>query len=90
MNTFIIIRKSCQLFGKVCWGKYSRYLYYRSSLRVFGGSSHPELAARVARKVGVRPGELKLQKFANKETSVQIMENVRGESIYIIQSGGGR
>ncbi len=62
--------------------------YTRSTLRVFGGSSHPELTASVAKKVGVRPGEVKLAKFANKETCVQILENVRGESIYLIQTGG--
>ncbi len=61
-----------------------------SNLRVFGGSSHPELTAKVARKVGVRAGELSLKKFANRETSVQILENVRGEDIYLIQTGGGK
>ncbi len=61
-----------------------------SNLRVFGGSSHPELTRAVAKKVGVRPGELKLCKFANRESSVQILENVRGENIYLIQTGGGR
>ena len=63
----------------------------RSNLRVFGGSSHPSLTAAVAKKVGVRrPGEVALKKFANRETSVQILENVRGENIYVLQTGGGR
>lgn len=60
----------------------------RSDLRVFGGSSHPELTKKVAKKVGVRVGELKLHRFANKETSVQLLENVRGQDIYVIQTGG--
>ncbi len=51
----------------------------RFNLRVFGGSSHPDLTKSVARKVGVRIGEVTLKKFANNETSVVLNENVRGK-----------
>ena len=61
----------------------------RSNLRVFGGSSHPELTRLVARKVGVRTGDLTLARFANAETRVELRENVRGQDIYIMQTGGG-
>ncbi len=61
----------------------------RFNMRIFGGSSHPELTRLVAKKVGVRVGNTKLRKFANKETNVELTENVRGQSIYVIQSGGG-
>ena len=61
----------------------------RSNLRVFGGSSHPELTRAVARKVGVRTGDLMLARFANCETRVELQENVRGQDIYIMQTGGG-
>ena len=57
----------------------------RSNLRVFGGSSHPELTRTVAKKVGVRVGNIKLSRFANHELNVQLMENCRGHDIYIIQ-----
>ena len=60
----------------------------RSNLRVFGGSSHPELTKLVARKVGVRIGEVDLKQFANRETSVALRENVRGQDIYVLQTGG--
>lgn len=87
---------------------------HRFNLRVFGGSSHPELTRQVARKVGVRVGEARnvhvimrgfcsnvlpvqvskwdfkliriflqtsrLSKFANKETGVELLENVRGQA----------
>ena len=52
---------------------------------MFGGSSHPALTRLVARKVGVRVGETNLVKFANQETSVKLLENVRGQDIYVIQ-----
>lgn len=62
---------------------------HRFNLRVFGGSSHPELTRQVARKVGVRVGEARLSKFANKETGVELLENVRGQDVYVVQTGGG-
>jgi ribose-phosphate pyrophosphokinase len=51
----------------------------RANLRVFGGSSHPTLTKSIARKVGVRQGEVTLGKFANNEISVALQENVRGQ-----------
>ena len=51
----------------------------RSSLRIFGGSSHPTLTKSIARKVGVTVGDLTLAKFANNETSIDLKENVRGQ-----------
>ena len=61
----------------------------RSNLRVFGGSSHPHLTKKIAKKVGVKVGDVKLSRFANRELNVQLLENVRGQDVYIIQTGGG-
>jgi len=61
----------------------------RSNLRVFGGNSHPSLTKSIARKVGVQVGEVKATKFANNETNVDLKENVRGQDIYLLQTGGG-
>ena len=35
------------------------------------------------------PGKNVAKKFSNKETSVEIGESVRGEDVYIVQSGSG-
>jgi len=59
----------------------------RSTLRILGGSSHPELTAKIAKKVGVKPGKVVLGKFSNNETRVQLGEQVRNQDIYIIQTG---
>lgn len=59
----------------------------RSTLRILGGSSHPELTALIAKKVGVKPGKVVLGKFSNNETRVQLGEQVRNQDIYIIQTG---
>jgi len=62
----------------------------RSTLRILGGSSHPELTALIAKKVGVTPGKVILGKFSNNETRVQLEEPVRNHNIYIIQTGAVR
>lgn len=59
------------------------------NIKVFGGSSHQELAKLVAERLGLDLGKAKLKKFSNKETSVEIAESVRGEDVYIVQSGCG-
>jgi len=62
---------------------------HRSRLRIFSGSSHNALSKTVAKKCGVSLGQINLDKFANNETSVDLKENVRGQNIYVIQTGGG-
>ncbi|KAI8331929.1 phosphoribosyltransferase-like protein [Chlamydoabsidia padenii] len=59
------------------------------NLVVLGGSSHPELTASICRRLGIPPGQAKLSKFSNQETSVEIKESVRERDVYIIQSGCG-
>merc|ERR1712110_360309 len=59
----------------------------RSTMKVIGGSSHPELTELIARKVGVKSCKVVLGKFANNETNVQLMDQVRCQDVYIIQTG---
>jgi len=59
------------------------------NIKVFSGSSHPDLAARVVDRLGTHVGRAVLKKFSNQETCVEIGESVRGEDVYIIQSGCG-
>jgi len=59
------------------------------NIRIFGGNSHEGLAKLVSERLGNEIGRCKLKKFSNKETSVEIGESVRGEDVYIIQSGCG-
>jgi len=59
------------------------------NIRIFGGNSHVGLAKLVSERLNMEPGRCKLKKFSNKETSVEIGESVRGEDVYIIQSGCG-
>ncbi|KAF8936070.1 phosphoribosyltransferase-like protein [Dissophora ornata] len=56
---------------------------------VFSGSSHPALVDQICARLGISPGQVKLTKFANKETNVEIGDSVRNKDVFIIQSGCG-
>ncbi|KAF9150785.1 ribose-phosphate pyrophosphokinase [Mortierella sp. AD011] len=56
---------------------------------VFSGSSHPTLVDQICARLGVSPGQVKLTKFANRETNVEIGDSVRNKDVFIIQSGCG-
>jgi ribose-phosphate pyrophosphokinase len=70
----------------------SKYTYLSRSLRYNSnvGSSNPDLAEAICTRLGVRLGNVKLSKFSNQETNVEIFESVRDKDVYIIQSGCGR
>lgn len=53
---------------------------------LFSGSSHPVFAKEVANYLGVELGKLELNRFPDGEIEVQIMENVRGRDVFILQT----
>ncbi|KAK2856960.1 hypothetical protein Q5P01_005695 [Channa striata] len=56
---------------------------------LFSGSSHHDLSQKVADRLGLELGKVITKKFSNQETCVEIGESVRGEDVYIVQSGCG-
>ena len=56
-------------------------------LMVFAGRSHPELAAKIAERLGVELGEVELTTFANGETYCRYCESVRGADVFVVQTG---
>ncbi len=52
----------------------------------FAGSSHPILAEEITRFLGVNPGKVAIENFPDGEIGVQILENVRGKDIFLLQS----
>jgi ribose-phosphate pyrophosphokinase len=56
-------------------------------LMLFSGRSNPELAERIADKLGLSLGEVELKTFANGETYVRYDDSIRGSDAFIIQSG---
>jgi phosphoribosylpyrophosphate synthetase len=56
------------------------------SAMLFAGSSHPELAREVARALDMPLGEVLIGTFPDGEIGVQILENVRGKDVFVLQS----
>ncbi len=55
-------------------------------LRVILGRSNVALGESIARTLGVKPTAVSLSNFADGEIWVQVMENVRGKDVFIIES----
>jgi ribose-phosphate pyrophosphokinase len=53
---------------------------------IFAGTSHPELAHEVARELGMKLGQLQIETFPDGEIGVQVLENVRGKDVFVLQS----
>ncbi|MDD8020282.1 MAG: ribose-phosphate pyrophosphokinase [Acidobacteriota bacterium] len=56
-------------------------------LKVFSGSSNPQLAYNIARYLNLELGRSVLERFADGEIHFYIDENVRGEDVFVLQSG---
>ncbi|XP_060556669.1 ribose-phosphate pyrophosphokinase 2 [Ruditapes philippinarum] len=57
------------------------------NIKVFSGSSHPDLTQKICDRLGIESGKVITKKFSNGECSVEIGESVRGEDVYIVQTG---
>lgn len=60
-----------------------------SGIKVFAGTSHPELAEIIARRIGLPLGKAEITRSAMGETTVKISESVREDDVYIITTGSG-
>ncbi len=58
----------------------------RKNLMLFSGRAHPQLAAEVAKELGVEPVPTQAYDFANGEIFVRFEESVRGSDAFVIQS----
>ena len=56
-----------------------------TNLMVFTGNANRDLAADIARNIGVPLGRASISKFSDGEVSVELNENVRGKDVFIIQ-----
>ena len=55
------------------------------SLMVFTGNANIKLANDIARELGVPMGKAVVGRFSDGEVAVEIMENIRGRDVYLIQ-----
>ena len=57
----------------------------KSELKVFSGNGNPELAQSICKYLRIQLGNWKLTRFSDAEIYCQILENVRGTDVFIIQ-----
>src|SRR5450631_1326590 len=55
------------------------------SIAVFTGKANPSLAQEIARHLHVQLGRADVGRFSDGEVSVELMENVRGRDVFIVQ-----
>jgi ribose-phosphate pyrophosphokinase len=55
------------------------------NVAVFAGNANPALAEAVARRLGVPLGKVVVGRFSDGEVMVEIMDNVRGRDVFIVQ-----
>ena len=56
-----------------------------SSLMVFTGNANPKLAADVVRRLGISLGSATVGRFSDGEVNVELLENVRGKDVFVLQ-----
>ncbi len=56
------------------------------SIALFAGTSHPELAQQIAKELGIRLGKIRIETFPDEEIGIQILENVRGKDVFVLQT----
>jgi ribose-phosphate pyrophosphokinase len=58
---------------------------YDKRLMLFSGRANPELAARIANKLGVDLGPITLKTFSNGEVYCRFEESIRGADVFLVQ-----
>ena len=57
-----------------------------NNLTVFTGNAHPQLAGDVVRHLNIHLGRASVGRFSDGEVAVEILENVRGHDVFVLQS----
>lgn len=55
-------------------------------MMVFAGNANRELAEQICERLGLSLGEANVGRFSDDETQLEILENVRGRDVFIVQS----
>jgi ribose-phosphate pyrophosphokinase len=55
------------------------------SLMVFTGNANPKLASDVAKRLNISLGRCTVGRFSDGESNVELLENVRGKDVFILQ-----
>lgn len=58
----------------------------KNYLKIMAGSSNPQLAQEICDYLDISPGRLSIERSANDNIKVKIMENVREDDVFVIQT----
>ena len=58
----------------------------KNYLKIMAGSSNPQLATEICDYLDMPPGRLQIERGANDNIKVKIMENVREDDVFVIQT----
>lgn len=56
------------------------------SVKLVSGNSNPALAKEIAKVLGLSLTKASVRRFADNEIFVEVLENVRGSDVFVIQS----
>jgi len=59
---------------------------YNDSLMIFTGNANPKLAEDVAHHLNIHLGRATVGRFSDGEVMVELLENVRGKDVFVLQS----
>src|ERR1700684_4513671 len=65
--------------------KRTRSLSEDKRFKLFSGTANRPLAEEIGEHIGVKVGEAKLQRFADGEVYFQLLDNVRGVDVFVVQ-----
>ena len=55
-------------------------------MRIFTGNANPKLAEAVVKHMGISLGRCIVGRFSDGEVMVELLENVRGRDVFVLQS----
>ncbi|HEU4673022.1 MAG TPA: ribose-phosphate pyrophosphokinase [Candidatus Limnocylindrales bacterium] len=58
---------------------------YADQFEIYHGNANPELARKICRYLGTKPGVAEVFQFANENIFVKILDNVREKDVFLVQ-----
>ena len=62
-------------------------MFLNDNLKVFSGSSNPELAGKICKYLGIPVGGANIERFPDGEKLIKCEDDVRGKDCFVVQSG---
>jgi ribose-phosphate pyrophosphokinase len=61
-------------------------MFLNDNLKLFSGTSNPDLAVAVCKYLGITLGGAKIQRFPDGEKAIKLEDDVRGRDCFVVQS----